>query len=320
MKSRFVEIIEYSLARVIFFIINLLPRKAVLKFGRFFGKILYKIKSLRKTAYNGLKIAYGNILSEEHLRELTEKTCIHWGISIIEFMYLPKIKRKNLIDIVVDTEEATEIIKKELCNGNGCIIATGHFGMWEYVGASLSSNGIPLSVIMRPLDNRILDSFVSNIRASFGTRNIPKKQMKKMVKALKSNQALVFLIDQNSISKSSVYVPLFGKLASTSTGLTYFLNKYKNTPVIFVYPYRDENNIHKAIAVKVDQIEANSYEEFARKNMSNLTKIVEHYINKNPEQWLWFHNRWNKRPSPEEERIYNRLAEKDLETLNSKNY
>jgi KDO2-lipid IV(A) lauroyltransferase len=250
--------------------------------------------------------------------ELTKKTCIHWGKSIIEFMYLPKIKRKEMIKEVVDTKDASEIIKQELEKGKGCLIATGHFGMWEYVGASLSQNGVPLSVIMRPLDNRILDRFVSGIRASFGTKNIPKRHMKGMVKALKSNEALVFLIDQNSISKNSVFVPLFGKLASTSTGLTYFLNKYPDTPVIYVYPYRDKDNIHRAVAVKVETLSSKKYDDFARKNMANLTRITERFINNYPEQWLWFHPRWSKKPTKQEEELYNYLSEKDLEEFNKK--
>ncbi len=271
-----------------------------MNFGKFLGKVMYCVKSIRKTAIEGLTIAYSSEKTQEEIISLAKQTCKHWGISIIEFMRLPKIRKHNLVDKFIDAKEPANLIKEKLKLGKGCIVITGHFGMWEYIGAGLSYSGVPLSVIMRPLDNTILDKFVSNIRASFGTKNIPKKQLKSMLKSLKNNEALVFLIDQNSISKSSVFVPFFNKLASTSTGATYFLSKYKDTPVVFVYPYRDENYVHRSIAKEIPIIDDDDNDAFTYKNMAYMTKCVEDFVRMRPEQWLWLHPRWRKRP-PEEE-------------------
>lgn len=305
MKSKPLEILEFVLARFIFFLVNILPQKWAYGIGRGIGKLLYKIKSLRNTVLSGLKKAYKTEKTEEEIRDIAKKCCIHWGISLIEYMRLYKINNRGSIDKHAVHKPASDLIKSKLSEGKGCLVISGHFGMWEYMGAGLSHSGIPLNVIMRPLDNRILDKFVSKIRSSFGTVNIPKKQFKPMIKAIKNNEALVFLMDQNSISKSSVFVPFFGEPASTSTGVVWFLKRFKDTPVVMVYPYRDKDNIHRNIAEEVKIIHCDDYDEFAVKNMANMTALIEKYVRMRPEQWMWLHPRWKKEPNEQELKEYN---------------
>lgn len=315
MKSKITQFIEYALARFIFFLVNLMPRKMALGFGRFLGRIIYKIKSLRKTIVNGLTIAFGDELSEKEILDLTKKSSIHWGMSVVEFMILPKIYKKNLIDKIVKYEQVYELSKKLLEKGKGLIFATGHFGMWEYMCGAVAKSGIPVSVIMRPLDNKILDKYVSSIRGRFGTKNVPKKNVLKMFKTIKNNEALVFMVDQNTI-ENYVFIPFFNVLAATSTGAAFFMNKFKDTPVIAVFSYRDENYNHICFGEEIKVIQSDDYDDFIRKNMANLTLKIEKYIREHPEQWLWFHPRWNKKPTPEEKLKYNQLAQEDLKEIN----
>lgn len=314
-KSKLLEIIEYSLVKFILFLINLLPRNKALNLGSFLGKLAYHIKSLRKTVYKGLYIAYGNIKTQKEIEILAKKVFEHWGKSAVEFLLLPKANKNNQIEEFVENDEVNRIIKTILKRGKGCIIISGHFGMWEYMAGSIGNAGIPLNVIIRPLDNKKLDRFVSDTRSSFGTKNIPKKQLKKMLKALKNNEVLAFMIDQNSISKNSIFVPFFGTLASTSTGVIWFLRHCKDTPVVAISSYRNENNKHITSGRELKIVPADNYDDFARLNMTYFTRYIEECVKSHPEQWLWLHPRWNKRPTNEQVKYYSSLLKKDLETL-----
>ncbi len=314
-KSKALEIIEYGLVKFIFFIVSLLPRKTALKMGEALGGLAYVVKSLRKTVYKGLYIAFGDTKSEKEIKHLAKQTFRHWGKSAVEFLLLPKVKKHNRIDELVEGETVNNLIRSVLKRGKGCIIVSGHFGMWEYMAGSIGNAGIPLNVIMRPLDNKKLDTLVSGIRSSFGTKNIPKKQLKKMLRALKNNEALAFMIDQNSISKNSTFIPYFNTLASTSTGATWFLRHCKNTPVVAISSYRDKNNRHITSGRELKVIPADNYDDFARKNIAYFTRYIEEYVRLHPEQWLWLHPRWNKRPKEWQKDYYTKLAEEDAKTI-----
>ncbi len=292
MKHKIIETIEYIIARSVFFLVYLLPRKKAITFGKFLGRIIYKFKKQRQNALRNIKIAFGKKMNDEQIRQLLKSSFEQWGITIVEFMLLPKVYKKNLINELVEHQEVTNLLKQLLKREKGCIIVSGHFGMWEYAGASISNAGIPLNGIVRPMENTKIDRYINKTREMFGSKVIPKKDQRKMDEALKNNEVLIFIIDQNSTSKHSVFVPFFDKLASTPTGSAWFLSKYPDTPVVAFHSYRDENYIHRCEAERINIIKSNTYKEFIEKNIANFTTFIEKYVREKPEQWLWINNRW----------------------------
>lgn len=296
MKHKFIETFEYISARIIFFLVNLLPRRKAIAFGKLLGKAFYKLTSQRETAYRNIKTAFNKTMSEQEQKHLLKASFEQWGITIIEFMLLPKVYKKQSINQLVKHKQVTNLLKDKLSQGKGCIIISGHFGMWEYLGAGVSGAGVPLNGIIRPLENTKINNYINKTREMFGSKVIPKNDKDKMDKALKNNEVLIFIIDQNSTSKHSVFVPFFDKPASTPTGAVWFLSKFPDTPVVAVHSYRDNNYIHRCKAEEVDIIKADNYKEFVEKNMANFTQYIEKYIREKPEQWLWINNRWKTRP------------------------
>src|SRR6266542_5371413 len=155
-------------------------------------------------------------------------------------------------------------IDQALASGRGALIFTGHCGNWEWLAATVSLLGHPLTVLQRERDEPDLNRFIMRIRSRFGMRGIGRKSSAsalEMFRALRGGGLLAFLIDQN-IRAESVKVPFFGQPALTPIGPAKLAVRAE-APVMIT---------------------------------SRLTSAMEQQMRLAPEQWVWLRPRWRERP------------------------
>ncbi len=210
-----------------------------------------------------------------------------------------------------------EKITERLVNNKPVIFITGHCGNWELLGYSLSVLGHSIAAVARPLDNPLINDWVLGIREKHGLQIITKWGSVPILQDVISDGGSVgFIADQNAGGRG-MYVPFFGKLASTYKSIGLLAMRYE-VPVACVHAKRIDGQFKYEISM-TDYIEPHDWQEqpdplyyiTARYN-----KAIETMVRNAPEQYLWLHRRWKSRPQFELEGspMPNRLR-RQLESL-----
>ena len=290
------EFIGFQFLKIPFFI---LPRPVCLAIGRALGSLLYRLdRKHRLIALSNLKTAFGTRRSESQRKEIAKASFRHFGMVFADFIKIRHMKQEKILQLL--SIEGTEHLEKAKIRGRGVLIFSAHLGNWEMATALVSQIG-KVNVIARPLDNRLLEKEILQMRKKLGAKVIYKQQAARpILRALAANEMVAILIDQNTVRNLAVFVDFFGKPAATTPSLAAFFLK-TGAPIVPVFCYpRQGGNYHVKI-LKPLKISIVGKEELDILKITQLcTKIIQNQIQENPNVWLWFHNRWKTRPAGEE--------------------
>ena len=168
---------------------------------------------------------------------------------------------------------------------------SGHFNNFELMAMQIEKSGINLAAIYRPLNNTFLNKIMENIRKNFICRNQIKKGRsgtRQILENLKKGNSIALMIDQRVTE--GIKIDFFGDLASTTTIPAQIIKKYQ-CDIVPIYIERDRKYYFKMYVSQPIKISSDkSHEEISL----HLNKILEKMILKNPDQWIWTHNRWKK--------------------------
>jgi Kdo2-lipid IVA lauroyltransferase/acyltransferase len=183
--------------------------------------------------------------------------------------------------------------------GRGVLVATAHLGNWELSAFAHAMMTEPMNVMVRPLDNRLIDRLVEDRRTVSGNRLIFKRDAARSVlKALRSNEAVGVLIDQNTSENEGVFVDFFGKPACAGTGFVKLAYR-SQAPVVPGFALWDQDKKRYVLRF-FPAIELTGDE---RADTQRIHAFLEQTIRQYPDQWMWIHRRWKTRP-PGEAPIY----------------
>ena len=221
------------------------------------------------------------------IKKITNRMWNNFGRIFAEYMFIKKFRKDlNESNIIIDGQEILDDIKEQ---GNPVIFVSGHFSNFELMAMQIEKSGIKLSAIYRPLNNFFLNIIMEKIRKKF----ICKKQIKKgiggmreLIKLYKKNYSTAIMIDQRVTEgiKSS----FFKQDALTTTIPAQLVRKFK-MPIVPIFIERFDEikfkiTVHNPIKFSNDSSIQIITDE--------LNKVLENMILKNPEQWIWSHNRW----------------------------
>ena len=185
--------------------------------------------------------------------------------------------------------------------GKGVLVLTGHLGAWELSSFFHSLSGYPMGLVIRRLDNGLVDDFVNRIRCLHGNRVIHKDDFARgLISAMRRAETVGILMDTNMTPPQGIFVPFFGVEACTASGMARVALK-TGAAVIPGFLLFDESR-QKYVLHFGHQLElqrSDDPEDEIRANTSLFTSVLERYIRQNPEQWLWMHRRWKTRPAGE---------------------
>ena len=253
--------------------------------GKIFENIgpLFRSKNIIDT---NIKRAIPNI-DEKNLNRIKTSMWNNYGRVFAEYIFIKDFRNGNLRkNIEIQGNEILDEIKK---NNSQVVFISGHFSNFELMAMSLEKNNIKLATIYRPLNNVFLNTIMEKIRKKYICRNQIKKGiggLKNLIKYKKQNFSTALMIDQRV--SEGILSNFFNKQALTTTIPAQLVKKY-NIPIVPVYIERT-GNINYKIIIKnpIFFSEENSIKEITEK----LNEILEKMILKNPEQWIWSHNRW----------------------------
>jgi Kdo2-lipid IVA lauroyltransferase/acyltransferase len=254
---------------------------------------------LREVGMRNLELAFPTMPADER-RRIVRGEFESLGRQLAEFCRFPRYSRKNILHTVV--YDGLENYEQALERGKGVLFLTGHLGAWELSAFAHSLQGHPLWIVMRPLDNRYLDRFVERYRTMHGNRTVGKDDfVRGLLAAMRAGEAVGILMDTNMTPPQGVFVNFFGVQACTASGLARIALR-TDAAVVPGFTIWDEKKGKYVLrfdpALKLIRTGNDPADVVA--NTASFTNVIEDYVRRYPDQWLWVHRRWKTRPEGEE--------------------
>jgi len=287
--------IEYYALKIFMFFIFLIPVRFTKPIAIVISKIAYTFIPIRKKhIINSLKEAFP-LKNDEEILQITKDVYRQFAITIMEMIFFNKLKKEQLKYAI--NIENIYLIEKAYKAGKGCILLSAHFGNWELLAKSFAQRH-SMSVIVAGQENYLVDKLINDLRTTNGYNTIYKDKSvaKKVLKALKQNDFVAILGDQDA-NKQGVFVPFFGRLASTAKGPAVFALKAK-CPVYTAFCVRLADGTYKATVEEIKIPENMPESEAVEYIMAEYNKVLQSYVEKYPSLWFWFHRRWKTKKLP----------------------
>jgi KDO2-lipid IV(A) lauroyltransferase len=296
--NRLRDWIEYCAARIVLGVLSHLPSKM----GRWVCRALAALcywawPKLRRVGWQSLAVAWPE-WPPRRRRKVLFACFQNLGRMLADFARFPSLNRANIEDLIV--YDGFEHFANAMKQGKGLIFLTAHFGCWELGSFAHGIYGYPVNFVVRQLDNPLIDRMINHLRCLSGGRPIEKRDFARGVfRALKQGEMVGILMDQNMLASEGVFVDFFGCPACTTTGPARMARKTGAPLVLGLVIWDSELGKYRLKFDPVEWIRRDDPEEEIRVNTANFTHLLEEYVRRYPDQWLWIHRRWKTRPPGE---------------------
>ncbi len=290
--------VEYWLACAVLGFFRVFPVRAGIALARVIARVGFWFPKLRRVGERNLQLAFPN-LSDAERRRLLLGTFENLGRLLPIFSRFTKSKSaglKNLIECV-----GLDRLRAATEKGTGVILFTGHLGAWELCSFGPSLFGYPFSFLVRRIDNPKIEAMVDRARRSLGNRTIDKTSAaREMLQILRDKGTLGILVDLNTMDREGIFVDFFGRPASTTFIVAKLALRTGAEVLPLFAPWDEQRKRFILIADEPLRIDRTGEEaEDVRRLTQEYTRVVEDYIRRYPDQWLWIHRRWKTRPEDE---------------------
>jgi Kdo2-lipid IVA lauroyltransferase/acyltransferase len=281
--------ITYWFARAALVPLEYLPLSAALIVARFYTRVLdVAVPRLRKSALRNLELARmtgGDAVVGGVFRSIARIL-----VSVARF---PRIDRSNISSWI--EYEGFEHYQEAKRRGRGVLFATAHLGNWELSAFAHSLMAEPMNVVVRPLDHPLIDALVERRRTMSGNRVIGKKDAaRRILRALRANEAVGILVDQNVVPEEGVFVDFFGVKACAGSVFVK-LAHHSGATVLpgFALWCADRKRYVLKFFPPLEM--SGDVQADTQRLHSQLESVIREY----PDQWMWLHRRWKTRPAGE---------------------
>jgi len=288
--------LEYAPVWLILRAMAILPRGMARFLGISIAYLIYAVHGrLRRVGMRNLEMAMPDKTPGER-RKIVRGVFRTLGRQLADFCQFPNYDLRNIDTLAV--HEGFEAYQSAKARGKGVLFLTAHFGGWEVSSFMHSLHGHPMAVVVRPLDNPYLDRLVTSYRTLHGNRTFEKQSFARgLLSAMRAGETVGVLMDQNMTPPQGIFVDFFGILACTASGIAR-VALHTDAAVVPAFSIWDsvlrKYRIHFDPAVQL--IRTGNDEADVVSNTAKFTKIIEEFVRKYPDQWLWVHKRWKTRP------------------------
>lgn len=281
---------EYTLASALVSALRFLPLSVAYKVGYAATRVLDRaVPKLRRVAMKNLSMAYPS-WDEAARTRLVDGVFRTLGRLVVAIARFPSINSSNVDDWI--SYQGLEHYRAAKNKGLGILVATAHFGNWELSAFSHALMTEPMNVMVRPLDNPLLDRLVEGRRTLSGNRLIYKKDAaRNVLKALKNNEAVGILIDQNTTPEEGTFIDFFGTPACAGVAFAKLAHHSQATvlPGFAVW----EESQRRYVLHFLPEIPMTGD---AASDTQRIHSVLANAIRAHPDQWMWIHRRWKTRP------------------------
>ena len=298
-KTKFKHHLIYYAARILLFILGLLPTPLVSNLGRWFGALVFSLAGReRGKTFATIRTAFPKNFNDDEVESLARAVWIRLGQNIFETVQWLRWPGEKIAAKVVRSR-GWDYAERALARNKGVLVVTAHLGNWELLGGYLATRH-PISAVAQNLYDPRFDKIVTDFRE----KNLKVAMIKRgmalrgILDALKRNRLVMALCDHDT-GNDGVFVPFFGKLAWTQSGIARIAQKTGAAilPAFVVRGADGQFEFHMEREIVL--LQTGDKEKDVVETVRRYTEAIESYVKAYPDQWMWMHERWKTRPENE---------------------
>jgi KDO2-lipid IV(A) lauroyltransferase len=282
--------LEYLLVRVLIGFVSVLPARLVPAIGAVVGRVWHTVDVKRR------RIADQNVASAFPVRSAGERRAIvraafgHFGTLLFEMLKFSTLTPAAMLDRV--EFEGEERVRAAYAHGKGVLFVTGHFGFWEIQAMVHALRLGPMAVLARALDNPLLNDLLERIRTRTGNSVIYRAgTIRRVMRTLQAGGGVGILIDQHIQSRHAIFVDFFNRPAATTSAVA-ALALRTGAPVVPLLALPLGGGRYRMVYEHPVEPPAAGGADVVRDFTQRCTDVLEMYVRRHPELWLWMHRRW----------------------------
>jgi Kdo2-lipid IVA lauroyltransferase/acyltransferase len=280
-------------------LLSLPPRSVARSIGAFIGRLaLFLTPRLASVGDLNLRLAFPAKSAAER-QQILRRLYRNLGWLLAEFCQMPRYTPETTRSFI--RYDGLEHYLAARAEGRGVLILTGHLGAWELSSFYHSLMGYPMSIVIRRLDNPLVDSLVNHIRCLHGNQVLHKDDFARgLLASMRRGETVGILMDTNMTPPQGSFVDFFGQSACTGTGLARIAMKTgaRVLPGFLLWEEATKQYVLR-FGAPLSVATGGDVEADAIANTALFTKVIEDYVRQYPDQWLWVHRRWKTRPQGE---------------------
>jgi KDO2-lipid IV(A) lauroyltransferase len=278
-------------------LLAVLPHVVARVLGATMGMMFYALDAKhRRVAMTNLSQSFPT-RSPAEVRAIARAMFRHFGRLLFEMLKFSTLSPAAMLQRV--EFEGEERARLAYAQGRGVLFFTGHFGFWELHAIVHGLQLRPIGVLARALDNPHLNTLLEQVRGRTGNNVIYRQgAVRRVLKTLAAGEGVAMLIDQHMHSADAIWVDFFERPAATTSTLA-VLALRTGAPVVPVFALPVGHGRYRMIYEHAVEPPASEGPEAVREFTQRCTDVLEMYVRRNPELWLWMHRRWRDAPVPE---------------------
>lgn len=282
--------LEYVAVMAMRAVVSVLPHVVARAMGASVGVLFYLLdRPHRRVALANLAHSLPS-RSEAERRQITRQVFKHFGRLLFEILKFSTLTHTEMLKRV--EFEGEDRARSAYAQRRGVLFFTGHFGYWELHALVHGLQLEPIGVLARPLDNPYLNRLLERVRASTGNFVIYRQgAVRRVLRTLADGHGVAILIDQHMHSPDGIPVSFFERTAATTSTLA-ALALRTGAPVVPVFAVPIAGGRYRVIYEHPVAPPAVDHPDAVRELTQRCTDVLEMYVRRRPDLWLWMHRRW----------------------------
>lgn len=283
--------LQYSLLRILAFVVQRIPFAVVGRAGAVLGSMTFHLlRYRRKVTLENLAYAFPDMSADERNR-IALGSYRNYGTTLLEMLWSVGQPAERLQRVL--RLPGTEVFERHRLAGKGVILLSAHFGNWELFATSLHLHvRQPFLIIVHPQRNKLIDTYINRSRCRFGNSTVPMQTAVRSVLGTLERGGVVAMLGDQSGPLEGAFVEFFGRPAATHRGAAAFSLR-TGAPILMGFIVRQADGLYDLTWQEVDSGDLNGYNP---ENVDTLTRrhvaVLEQWIRRHPDHWLWMHRRW----------------------------
>jgi KDO2-lipid IV(A) lauroyltransferase len=296
-KKRKNDLVYFIILKV-YLLAKFLPRKIGLSLFGLFGRVLFLLPTKdKKRTIKHLSLIFSGTWNTNKIMRTAREVYVNLGKNIFDAVYLSRCNNEKFSAIVKHNSLSGFQNASKL--GKGVIGISSHQGCYEMNVQIVARNGFRCMTIGQKLFDKRVDRLIVEMRTREDIKYVYRdKSSREAVRFLKEGGVLGVLLDQDTYG-DGVFAHFLGIPAYTLSGPIRLAMRY-GIPVIAGYSARQKDDTHYIHFSEPIKLENTG--DFNRDLTINVEKVNDFHckgILKYPEQWVWMHRRWRRKPDNE---------------------
>ncbi|MCX5680112.1 MAG: lysophospholipid acyltransferase family protein [Candidatus Omnitrophica bacterium] len=291
MKFKLRRYVLYYLARCLAILVYIMPFSMALALADIIGLLAFwTVRKYAKITLENLKFVFGSEKTDKEIHRIARQVFRNIARNAVELVRFPKISKVNIDNLI--RIEGSQILEAEFSKGKGIVVVTGHIGNWEMMGITLRIKGYPGVAVGKRIYFHKYDEYLNSLRRCHDVNIVYRDDSpRKILKVLKSNGIVGIVADQDVDSVEGVFINFFGKKAYTPAGPA-VLAQATGASLVPVVVIREGRRHRLIVDDPIELANTGNKEADTVVNTQRWSDVLESYIRRYPDQWVWMHRRW----------------------------